>query len=71
MTAYVGGKIIPLRKLRVLCALCGEIIVNLRKSCHINYHCRLLEPHEVVIIAAYQIDIIFQLLLRIRGFIKL
>ncbi len=33
MIAYAGCKIIPLRKLRVLGALCGEIIVNLRKSC--------------------------------------
>ncbi len=33
MTAYAGDKIIPLRKLRVLRALCGEIMVNLRKSC--------------------------------------
>ncbi len=37
MTAYAGGKIIPLRKLRVLSALCGEIIVNLRKSCKKNF----------------------------------
>ncbi len=34
MTAYAGDKIIPLRKLRVLHALCGEIIVNLRKFCN-------------------------------------
>ncbi len=36
MTAYAGDKITPLRKLRVLRALCGEIMVNLRKSCGDN-----------------------------------
>ncbi len=32
MTTYDSSKIIPIRKLRDLCALCGKIVVNLRKS---------------------------------------
>ncbi len=36
MTMYDSSKIIPIRKLRDLCALCGKIIVNLRKSYKFN-----------------------------------